>query len=214
VIPGIVASSISTTPPTPTDPFFASVLYGTHADGVNLSTTITDIKGKTTTSTGTYLSDVQKKFGPTSIRFDGASYMRIADGGSFSFAGDFTIEFQAYGSVSGPCLFWANSNYLYNNTLSVAGGGAITGLAFDNSLVFRHLAIERSGNTIRVYENGIIKGSLVYTGTFNFAQPVFGRYEPNVNLYYTGYIDELRVTAAARYGGVAFTPPTQPFPNS
>jgi hypothetical protein len=75
-----------------------------------------------------------------------------------------------------------------------------------------HIAVTKSGTTMRVYINGTQAGtnytvgqSLMTTHTLN----QIGVYNTSSNLL-TGYLKDLRITKAVRYT-TTFTPPTAPF---
>ena len=178
------------------------------------------------------ISTTQSKFGGSSLSFDGTGdYLKsIATPSTNLSTGDFTIEFWVYPQGSGyyPCmLWWGNSSdnsyaqiYCSYDTVnqdifllcgSTAGGwlintngGAITPNAW------QHIAIVRYGSAFTLYKNGVS----TLTGTSSAA---LGPVAPTTNYigarvnntqYFTGYIDDLRITRGyARYTA-NFTPPT------
>ena len=81
-----------------------------------------------------------------------------------------------------------------------------------------HIAICRSSGTRRVYINGVLvltqSSSHDFTGTrlvlFTNADAIGS--DPAG--HFTGYLDEFRVTLAARYTGNSFSVPTEAFPNT
>lgn len=194
---------------------WSSVVFATHLDGADGSTSIVDAKGHSVTAGGgLQISTASAKFGGASAYFNGAdAYIGIADSGAFNFAGDFTIEFQANGDIVGKCLLSNTSGtYLYNNALNVNGAPIVTDLNLSSSSGgFRHYEISRAGTTLRVFEDGVLKGSGSLSGTANFTGLVFGKYAPNGNLWFSGYVDEVRITGGVARHTSAFTPPTAEF---
>lgn len=93
----------------------------------------------------------------------------------------------------------------------------ITSTTTLSTSTWHHIAFTRSGNTFALFLNGIqeatatnsltlVNNAQVLTiGTLGYTSGTF------VNDF-NGYIDDLRITKAARYTA-NFTPPTQPFPN-
>lgn len=197
------------------DSSWSSVVFATHCDGVNGSTTVTDAKGHTVTvSGGLQVSTAASVFGGASLAFNGSnSYLTITDSGAFSFAGDFTIQFRARGDVVGKCVM-SNSagTNLYNNGLSIGATTVISGMGLStSSTTFRDYEISRSGTTVKVFEGGVVKGTGTFSGTANFTNLVFGRYAPGSNLYFSGYVDEIRITGGLARHTAAFTPATAEF---
>lgn len=180
------------------------------------------------------INTTTKKYGTGSIYFDGSSgYLTLPLNNNFSFgAADFTLEFWMYSSgvsTAGICSFPHNSsNYgsvlVYgssSNTLAfyssssgsswdVSGGTTIGTITLN---AWNHVAICRQGSSIRLFVNGTLGNTVTYSGTFT------GTYVNNVigktvsNGYYSGYIDDFRITKGfARYTA-NFTPPTAAFPD-
>lgn len=180
------------------------------------------------------INTTTKKYGTGSIYFDGSSgYLSLPLNNNFNFgSGDFTLEFWMYSSgvnTAGICSFPHNgSNYgsvlVYgsgSNTLAFyssssgsswdVSGGATIGTITLNA--WNHVAICRQGSSIRLFVNGTLGNTVTYSGAFT------GTYVNNVigktvsNGYYSGYIDDFRITKGfARYTA-NFTPPTAAFPD-
>ena len=173
------------------------------------------------------ISTSVKKFGTGSLAFDGTGdglafihkdYLNIG-------GGDFTAECWVYpaarnnatifykGPVTGPAydyfLGWDGT------TLTIIYGGSTTGTMTDTTTLnaWNHIALVRSGSTIRVYINGTQAFSATYTGTYASTSGGGIGYTPGLsnNYSFNGYIDDLRITkGVARYTG-NFTPPTAAF---
>jgi hypothetical protein len=79
-----------------------------------------------------------------------------------------------------------------------------------------HLAAVRNGNAITCYVNGIGGTPETFAGTiFNSTSNLYIGVDPTVtlNIQPNAYLDEIRITNAARYTA-NFNPPTAPGPNS
>lgn len=221
------------------DPYFSNVSLLLHGNGTNGSTSIIDSSQTPQLATAignTQISTVQSKFGDTSIATDGTGdYVLLNTNMTiFEFSGDFTIE----------GFWWFNFNNLgYQPMLGSAVSADQTGFSLilesNNTLAFygattsiwntvlltstiptvntwHHIAVSRSGSTVRLFLNGTIQGSI---GSSNFIRSgsslrIGGyQYFPGGARSLNGFIDEVRITKGiSRYTG-NFTPPTSAFPN-
>jgi hypothetical protein len=173
------------------------------------------------------ISTSVKKFGTGSMAFDGTGdYLRT--NGLAVGAGDFTVEcwiypsslsgsnqgvfsvgttdvaeaFAIYTTATGTINLYASNNERINSSAGVIATGN-----------WYHVALTRSGTTIKLFLNGTQVGSS-YTSSQNFSSTTI-----NVGwgyggfVQFNGYIDDLRITKGyARYTS-NFTPPTAAFPN-
>ena len=162
------------------------------------------------------------KFGTGSVQFSG-NYTDYAGGSHLSCAGDFTIELWVY-----PTRASSYENIFelgtYTDGILIrsysAGGGSnqaqVNGQSFNitNGLApinqWSHIAICRSGTTVRLFRNGVQLATLTVSGTINTgngglrfasANHASGQTSPQ-------YIDDFRFTKFARYT-TNFTPPGQ-----
>ncbi|NBN87547.1 MAG: LamG domain-containing protein [Proteobacteria bacterium] len=238
---GIARYTANFTPPTGPfldvstggDPYFATTSLLLHMDGSNGSTTFTDSSsgGLTVTPSGNaQISTAQSKFGGASAAFDGSGdYLKCTNGTAFDFGSSaFTIEFfvrlntvapqfqnlvdcrTSSGSTIAPIIVASYSNFQFD----VGSSNAISASGVFSVDTWYHVAVCKSGTTTRAFINGEQKG-LTYTdnNTYTNTSAVnIGRYEPANVSFLNGYIDELRITKAARYTA-NFTPPAAPFPN-
>jgi len=168
------------------------------------------------------ISTSQSKYGGTSMYFPSAgSYLKAPSNANWGLGtGDYTIEFWLYKTTSTS----------YGSIISVGYGAGGIGIAIasDASVVvtrpgtaidftfsaglalnaWYHVAICRSGTSLRCFANGVQVGS-TQTSSTNYASSYLniGIDGDNSGQQYVGYIDDLRITKYARY--VAnFTPPT------
>ena len=208
-------------------------------DGSDTATSTSDESDNSHTITfaGTaQLDTAQKKFGTASLLLDGDSdYIQVADHDSFDFgAGNFTAEcWIRFAALGNNTIFshWANgtassmSYYLtYFNSSGILRLGYYLGSNLDASYswapsigTWYHIALERSGTTIKVYIDGtsVISVSASTTalrdsedpfrvGVFNDASTG----SPSLDWYFNGHIDDLRITKGIARYGTNFTPPT------
>jgi hypothetical protein len=87
--------------------------------------------------------------------------------------------------------------------------------AIVNDAAWHHYAVERVGNTITIYQDGVIKAQQAITKTiksvsYKFALGVYGEWI-NAGVNWGGWIEEFRVTiGSGRFFG-AFSVPTAPY---
>ena len=208
-------------------------------DGSDTATSTSDESDNSHTITfaGTaQLDTAQKKFGTASLLLDGDSdYIQVADHDSFDFdAGNFTVEcWIRFAALGNNTIFshWANgtatsmSYYLtYFNGSGILrlghylSGNADTSYSWSPSTgTWYHIALERSGTTLKVYIDGtsVISVSASTTALRNSEDPfrigVFNDAStgsPSLDWYFNGHIDDLRITKGLARYGTNFTPPT------
>lgn len=174
------------------------------------------------------------KYNSGSIYFDGSGdYLRVQNNLNSSNSklgtSDFTVEcwfrlismgvypclydFRPAGtSTPGPCLmvgYGSAGKLVY----FMGTGTAITGSTTITTGAWYHAALCRSSGVTRLYLNGVQEGSS-YTDANNYAtfNGVFGAlsYDPSLTDYQVnGYMEDIRITKAARYTGSSFTVPTK-----
>lgn len=218
------------------DASFDSVSLLLHMDGSNGSTTFTDSSSNifTVTANGNaQISTTQSKFGGASGYFDGTGdYLESTSSAYLFGTGDFCIEFwfNASAAFSGTaqtfCGVWSSSNFAWiaqatSTSVSCSFGN---GSAFSTSIsnnwtapstgTWNHLAITRSGTAAYLFMNGsqlstaTVSTNISGTGTMSIGRNTDGNQQ-----YFTGYIDEFRITKGAARYTASFTAPTAPFPN-
>jgi hypothetical protein len=182
----------------------------------------------------------QSKFGSWSINFDGVGdAITTPNSPDLNLGvGDFTVEgWFRFGKITDQALLgqWDNNGIVANCSwyllliggslyFRIAWGSSITDVIASPTLVvgqWYHIAVDRSGTTIRIYVNGVPSGITTnVTQTLNDSSNVLtigtigttGAYSA---YDYQGQMDEIRITkSVARYDGVQFLPPSAPFPRS
>lgn len=168
-----------------------------------------------------------KKYGQSSLYFNGSSYLTIADVDTVFNIGmqPFTIMWWGNHTISGYGQFLATSQGLGNNgwEISFAPGGELTVGMIDNGYIgvsgvslndgnWHHHCITGDASYVRVYLDGVLQVTETYsyvgytTTTNNF---YIGNNPENGNDYYVGYIDDLYMyIGEALYTGALMTPPT------
>jgi hypothetical protein len=201
-----------------------------HMDGANASTTFTDsaIGGAAphtvTPVNGAKIDTSQSVFGGASAVFStvGPDYLTLDGSADFAFGtGDWTADFRLRISIINSAILYdgrpsAGSGfyptiYISGTTLTYFDNGAdrITGATLSQDTWY-HVAVVRSGSTIRMYLDGTQTGS-DYTTAGTYLNPASrpsiassGFSLGSANL--AGWIDELRVSNNARWTS-NFTPP-------
>ena len=163
------------------------------------------------------LSTAQSKFGVSSLLLDGTNDYVESDSNVNLNSTDFTIDVWIRpNSVTGYKGIWQSGtstteqSYLLGNTVywTVTPSTIITSSVTVNANEWTMLSYERQGNTHRIYKNGTLEDTATTankqdSGPFSIGENGFGDFN--------GYIDELRVSTVARYGGSSFTEPTSAF---
>lgn len=219
--------------PVATDPLFADVQLLLRMDGTDGSQTIVDdsLNGYTPSSIDPQatLSTSVFKFGTASLFCNNINLYEdqkvqysVSSGSTFG-TGNFTIEtwvrigagsfssanviFSPGGAFNGLEWYGNTTQFYWRSTGTGAGSAPLT------QDTWHHVAVVRVGTTVTIYLDGVACGttitdSLDYTST---SWAVGGRADNQYGL--AGYIDDLRVTKAARYTS-DFTPPTESYPGS
>jgi hypothetical protein len=202
---------------------------------LHLDNNVTDSAGgKTVTPTGlTYSSTTgQYKWG-LSGAFDGATtFLSVAHSTDFDFAGNFTIDcWVNIPSVSttyyvcgdsnwnagsdGWCLVFNSAGNIDFAAMYSSGWTIRLNVAHGMSInTLYHIAIVRNGTAVTAYVNGNSVGTVANSPVTNItaASSAFqvGKCVSGTALFFSGYIDELRVSNTARWT-TNFTVPTAPY---
>tara|TARA_R110002020_G_scaffold467144_1_gene690434 strand:+ start:97 stop:1830 length:1734 start_codon:yes stop_codon:yes gene_type:complete len=211
-----------------------------HSDTSDASTTFVDSSpnGRTLTANGNVQHDTaQKKFGASSILFDGTGdYLTAVDSPDWNFryrGHGATIDFWVKTSHSGsqglmnqntgdPVNNWdfyqnASHGRLVCLGHSVASGDGSTNVTTTSAINdgnWNHIAYSWDGVTLRVAFNGTWQDSKNFTDPFQDISTVLtiGK-AVSVTTAFTGHLDEIRISNVARWDHSAnFTPPTSPYP--
>jgi hypothetical protein len=207
------------------DPYFSSVSLLLHMDGSSGSTTFTDSSsnGLAVTAYGdAQVSTTDPKYGSGSLTLDGTGdYLQTAASSVLALGtGDFTVECWVYvvsgTSNNGLFTFGGQGSGLavsiYNGNWSLTpdgSGGATMGAVTTGS--WQHLAVTRSGSSLRLFINGTQLGSTLGNSTnFTDNQLKIGYYF-NSSYAINAKVDEFRVTKGIARETANFTPYDGPF---
>jgi len=163
------------------------------------------------------LSTDQAKFGASSLELDGTDDFVDSISNINLSSTDFTVDLWIRpDNVTGYKGIWQSGtstteqSYLLGNQVywTVNPSTIITTSVTVSAGVWTMLSYERQGNTHRIYKNGTLEdtvstGNKQDNGLFSIGKNGFGDFD--------GYIDEVRVSDIARYGGSSFTEPTSAF---
>ncbi len=230
-----------------TTPFVndANTLLLIHADGTDGSTVFRDDNGARNqvglqANGNAAISTTQSKFGGTSAAFDNTGdYITSVYNSAFNFtSGNFTVECWCYPTEDSSELI---TNYEYNTNngwslglrsngrvLWVSSNGStglsVYGLSPNNQYTlnaWNHIAITRSGTTIKCYVNGTeqwTSSSFANIDSSTAGLSIGRGYGVSSGLFldgpqdFGGYLDEIRISNSVRYTA-NFTAPTAPFQN-
>jgi hypothetical protein len=170
------------------------------------------------------------KFGGGSAYFDGTGdYLVVPTNSALDFGtGDFTVEgwvlpnsllsdwFIISSSGTGGLFFG------FSSATTVGFGWGRTSVAWDYRVagsatvgVWQHVAVTRSGTSMRLFVNGVQSGTTQTVSTAYNLGVTSTTIGSQGNLYYfTGYMDELRITKGVARYTANFTPQKYEFPNS
>ena len=204
------------------DPLFTSVGLLIRANGTDGDTLIpNEITGGTNlTGPGCTISTTQSKYGGSSLQ--------LASGGSLLFPVNTNTTF---GTGNFTMEFWMYATSLLSDLRFIRGGGTNQwsfgsrfttfrtigfvqeGVAWNNEVAWTpllnqwvHIAVCRSGTTVRYFQNGALIGTATQGASFNMNAPAIST--PSAS---NAWYDDVRVTKAARYTA-AFTPPLEVSP--
>lgn len=182
------------------------------------------------------VSTTQAKFGTTSMYFDGSGdYLQVTSNSLFDLkTSDFTVEFFIYPTSFSVATYPLYSQFNRSTTNAFAieigtsgavnvyvtnSGGAAWSIINAGNIgtltlnTWNHVAFVRNGSAFRGYVNGT-QGSLS-TNSSNTIEAFngfnIGSTGAGSSGYFTGYMDEYRITRYARYTS-SFTPATTAFP--
>lgn len=196
-------------------------------NGTNGSTTFTDSSAspKTGTAVGNaQISTAQSKFGGASAAFDGSGdSITFPTDADFALPGDFTYDFWVYfTATTGAQTFVrteVNSGFGLRRQTATGNVDVIqNNVSADASFawapstgVWYHVAVTRSGTSLRLFINGTQTGSTATVSTSYVQGPLrIGNDGANVEPL-NGYIDEFRFSKGIARWTANFTPPAKQY---
>jgi hypothetical protein len=218
------------------DPFFSSVLLLLHFDGADGSQSFIDSSPSNLTVAvegGVEISTGQAKFGGSSGLF-GANYSYLNVTGNLS-SGSYTVEtwfFAGQGNSGDHYNVVGGGFHNYPNrwaldigiaegaiSLRTLGGSNDPLLEYSGDYTlstWAHVAWVNNvtANTLSVYLDGERIGQDVAFNPTNHVGGIQVGGNSGAFNAATYYLDELRISAVARYSGTSFSPPTAPFLNA
>lgn len=210
-----------------TDPLFEQVVLLLDMEGDGSATAFVDRSSYGHTLTATALrTGALAKFGASSALFDGGpKVIETAPSSEFVLSGDFTVEAWCFHSGNFRSLASLLTVGAYNNGILIREDSVFVNSTMVNSVSLKfatlpgwyHYAVCRVGATVVVYENGAVIGTANISSTLNTnGAPVrigVASHSPSSE-YFSGYIDDVRITrGSSRYDG-PFNPPAAAFPTS
>ena len=210
-------------------------LKGVWANQVSPVDTILDSSGTSKTISQAGTSNVTQstsvvKWDGTSLYFNGGAKLSVAAHTDFDFAAaDTTIEFWYYSTViaddriigrgSHPSEWFYRSKFasVSENWKSYINGGvqaSSVSSRYGALNTWTHAAIVRDGSTLRVYTGGVQRWSTSVSNNWtvtntNNALGIGAGIDAGQSEYYTGYLDDIRISNTARYpDGTTFSVPS------
>lgn len=211
------------------DPYWANVVALLHFNGANGSTTFTDEKAGVWTRGGSaIISTENSRFGGSSLKLDGASYLTQAASAKFGFGtGDFTVECFMASTAIERVIFdvrdaGTQSGVFISNHPAKGNGiayyqpssGNLGGTTPTNTGDWFHYAWCGEAGTLRMFVNGNRVSQTAVALNFGASRPGWiGSQFGGAAARYSGFIDEFRVTKGVARYKENFIPPSEPFPN-
>jgi len=157
--------------------------------------------------------------------FDGSSYLSVPNSTDFDFGtGDFTweawirttvnVNYQGIvGSYLSNSATWGvHTNSSGTITYFVSGTTIFSGSTTVTDGAWHHIAIARSGTSLRLFVDGVQDGSTQTDSTsiVNSTEVRIGSLSSGLPRYFTGDISNVRIIKGTAVYTSAFTPPTAP----
>jgi len=205
-----------------------------HGDGTNGARNNTFLDSSTNTFSITQNGNTSQgsfsPYGPNwSNFFGGSSSITAPDSSAFDYgSGDFTLECwifptttnsstlltaQTSGGIYGPCnlFFSSGALELYSSSngssFDVASGASVGTPAVNQ---WSHVAVSRSGTSIRCFLNGTVTSTTTSSATLMNATGTFQIASRNGSEFYSGYVSNFRVVKGTAVYTGSFTPSTTP----
>ena len=217
--------------PSTGDPYFAYVTMLLHGNGTNGAQNNTFLDSSTNNFTITRNGNTtQGSFSPFSRAdggwsnyFDGVDdYLSIPNNAALQpGSGDFTVEFWAYNTDTAAAIdmYYASGPSgisIYRTAagkIEVAQDGIVallTGATTVPINQWNHIAIVRSGTTLRIYLNGAQDATITNSTNFSGAGAEYIGTGSTAAYPWPGYLSNLRIVKGTAVYTAAFTPPTTP----
>lgn len=210
------------------DPYFmynTLLLPGTGTNGAQNNTFLdSSTNNYTVTRYGNTTQGTFSPYGPNwSNYFDGnGDYLTLPSSVNLTLTGDFTIEFWIYlTAVSNSQTVFNNSNG--NDRAIQVDGTSANWVYWDGTAnrsfgapsigTWTHIALSRSGSTVKGFLNGAQGFSVSDSGTIDFSSGAIGtrqRTPGPSGFYIYGYISNFRIVKGTAVYTSAFTPSTTP----
>ena len=179
---------------------------------------------------GVRIHALTKKYGSGSVFFDGTTdSLTLSTTPAYDFSGDFTVELWANfsalstnrilldrwasGNAGGWQLYWrgtGTSLTFFVNATNIIQDASTTRITTGT---WYHIALARSGSTVRLFVDGTSVGSNTFTTSLTSTLPLYvGVQGSTSNNYFNGYMDDIRITKGVARYTTTFTPPTQSLP--
>jgi hypothetical protein len=222
------------TPSVPTSPYIPITNTSLLCNFTNAGILDYTTKNVIETLGNSQVNTTTKKYGTGSMYFDGTGdYLKLPPSPNLSFGGDFTIEYWVKTNVFSLDTYYrrtlcfgedAANNLQFIFLISGVGASSNIGIYTDSLIItgtipvaddnWNHVALSRSGTSLKLFVNGAQSGSTVTTSQNFNAGATNGMFVARYALdggYINGYIDDLRITRGfARYT-TTFTPPDEKF---
>lgn len=235
---GVARYTANFTPPsaafqdTVPDPYFGSVINLLHFDGANGATTTTDVTGKSIVLSNSTISTAQFRFGGSSLNVTGGStsyaQMTTEALGNGSFTIEYWVRFNALAtSPNGSTMFDGRPvttagayPTIYADTADFhfyTGSGDVMAGGTPAINTWFHVAICRSGSTIRLFIDGVQVASATDTTNYLLAGTgiaLLGGNTASGAQNMNGYLDDVRITKGVARYTANFTPPNLAFANA
>jgi len=158
--------------------------------------------------------------------FDGnGDYLAVPTSANLTLTGDFTFELWIYSTLAGSST--TSNNWFYiapDMTLEFANNVTGNGLVWYNNSspwvfdtranlvnAWHHIAVTRSGTTLRGFLDGVQKWSTTDSQTYDFSNAKFGtRFQGSPTNYWLGYASNFRIVKGTAVYTANFTPSTTP----
>lgn len=227
--------AMTTLPIATTDPFMANVVFESRFDGGSggslfydyLGHTVSALAGAPSLSTATAIA------GSSSLFVNGASYLQYPPSGSeFTFgSGDFTIEVSIFmpvaptapanivgcwvGSTESFVLYVSDLSHFFLGYSSTGNTSASLTWTVSFSLnTWYRIAVARVGSTVYGFVNGTLVASTAFSTVLYsaIASPLSIGGTPGTTSFFTGFIDEVRLTKGVGRYTASYTPADDALP--